>query len=161
MTKILSLLAEMSRCRARVLLVWLTVLTGSLIALPSQAMPSMKKADFETVYASGTVSADCFLDQADLSSVWDDELIRARITQKFRNGESGWLWLSVQCFTLESRNDRYVYNIDVNWTWKANDEAWPNHFLSGTYGIGSDADVKSALRAVVSDAVTKYLKANL
>ena len=161
MTKKLSVLSHMSRYRTRVLLVWLMALMGSLIALPSHAMPPMKRADFETVFAGESVTDECVLDEDYVSSVWDDELIRARIKQGFTNSESGWLWLTLQCFALEGRNDRYVFDIDVNWTWKVSDGEWPELPLGGTYGIGPATDVKSSVREVINSAITEYLKANL
>ena len=67
MTKTLSLLSQMSRYRARLLLIWLTALMGSFVALPSHAMPSMKRADFETVYASGQVAGECGVEKEALN----------------------------------------------------------------------------------------------
>lgn len=161
MTKALSLLSQMSRYRARLLLVWLTVLTGPLVVLPSYAMPSMKRADFETVYANAIVSDECFLDKEYLLSVWQAELLRARIRQEFKSSNQGFLQVNANCFEESGRPGRYIYNIEVTWSWLATEGVYPKLHLSGSYGAGPEAFVKRIVEDSVNEAITKYLKANL
>jgi hypothetical protein len=161
MTKTLPSLSEISRSRARVLLLWLTAVTGSLIALPSYAMPSMKSKDFEVVYASGAANDKCIIDEAYLSSVWDAQLLRARIKNEYRDLALGWLWIKVDCTPLNNNPENFIYDIDVVWTWDVDQDKSAEILLSGSYGVGSEDRIKQSVEDEINDAITEYLKANL
>ena len=161
MTKTLSLPSEISLSSARLLLVWSAALMLSFVALPSHAMPSMKRADFETVYANAIVSDKCFLDKEYLLSVWQAELLRARIRQEFKSSSQGFLQVNANCFEESGRPGRYIYNIEVTWSWLATEGVYPKLHLSGSYGAGTEAHVKRIVENSVNEAITKYLKANL
>jgi hypothetical protein len=161
MTKTLSLLSQMSRYRARLLLVWLTVLTGSLTALTSYAMPSMKSSDFETVYASGHVEGECIVEKDYLSSVWEAQLLRARIKNQYRDPALGWLWIDVDCGPALHNPDMFIYFIDAVWTWTVGEDLFPELSLSASYGVGSEDQIKKGVEDRINEAITEYLKANL
>lgn len=161
MTKTLSLPSDIARCRARLLTLAITAITGLAVVVPSQAMPSMKRADFETVYANAIVSNKCFLDKEYLLSVWEAELLRARIRHEFKSSAQGFLQIIANCFEHSNRPGLYLYDVDVVWKWLDIEGAYPELHLSGSYGIGSEADVKRTLENSVNEAITEYLKANL
>ena len=51
--------------------------------------------------------------------------------------------------------------IDVVWTWKADENLYPEVALSGMYGVGSEDAIKQYVEDRINDAITEYLKANL
>ena len=134
---------------------------GSFVALPSHAMPSMKRADFETVYASGQVAGECGVEKEYLSSVWEAQLLRARIKNQYRDAALGWLWIDVDCDRANHSPDMFIYDIDVVWTWKVSGDLFPEYSLSASFGVGSEDAIKKGVEDRINEAITKYLKANL
>lgn len=161
MIKTPSLLSKIAHYRARLLALAITAITGFAVVMPSQAMPSMKSSDFEVVYAGGRVEGECIVDKDYLSSVWDAQLLRARIKNQFRDAALGWLWIDVLCARANHNPNQFVYDIDVVWTWKADENLYPEVALSGMYGIGSEDAIKQYVEDRINDAITEYLKANL
>ena len=121
----------------------------------------MKSKDFEVVYASGAANDKCIIDEAYLSSVWEAQLLRARIKNEYRDLALGWLWIRMECSPLNNNPEKFIYDIDVVWTWDVDQDDAAEILLSGSYGFGSEDMIKQLVEDGINDAITKYLKANL
>jgi hypothetical protein len=135
-----------------------TILIPSGIALAE--MPPLKRDDFEAVWVGQSVDKKCPFTEDDVQRVWEGELLRARL--KFEGSPSkGIMWFSSSSLLDPSRDGRWVYDHELQWTWPDPSGKWPMIILESNLGIGGKEHLQTIMEKTIEVGITRYLKANL
>ena len=141
----------------RLLIVVLLLFPLSLLA----DMPSMKRDNFELVFAASDVGEECPVTKDDVNGFWEAEMLRARLKRQFYGGEDGWLWIKLSCVQMGSNDERIVYHAQSSWTWKDPSGDWVNSNRYNNMGIVGEQALVASVKEIIEATITQYLKENL
>ena len=132
-----------------------------MVGLGAQAdMPSMKRGNFESVFAASSVDEECPVTKEDVNEIWEAEMLRARLKREYYDGETGWLWIDLNC--MRSPNDkRTIYHVQPSWSWKDPSGDWVTSISYNNMGIGGERALVDTDKEIIEATVTHYLTVNL
>lgn len=138
--------------------IFLMTATLSAAEAPNHILFAIRSHTTEDVIGTVVwVHEDCPFEQATATKIADGVFIRSRVKNESGKGA---LFLKVSIFCVQS-GTMYVYDLQVRMDLWGITNPWMLDVDWGSFGIGREEDIKTALKNGIEKALTDFIRAHM